>query len=128
MGYMPNDDCPFCSMPDDEVVAQEGPCFAIWTGEQPEGSAMVLPVEHRLAPWDLTDTEWAATQTLLRSMMESVCSLHSPQGWNVGWNVGAIGGQSVPHAHCHLIPRYADEPFAGRGLRWWFKHAANSRP
>ena len=89
---------------------------------------MVLPVAHRAAPWDLTDEEWAATQTLLRSVMRSVASLHSPQGWNVGWNVGVVGGQSVPHAHCHLIPRYADEPFATRGLRWWFKHADNARP
>ena len=89
---------------------------------------MVLPVQHRVAPWDLSEEEWSATQALLRSMMERVTSLHSPHGWNVGWNVGEIGGQSVAHAHCHLIPRYADEPFAKRGVRWWFKHADNARP
>jgi histidine triad (HIT) family protein len=121
-------DCAFCSLTDDEIVARNGPCFAIWTRDQPEGSAMVLPVQHRAAPWELTQDEWAATQNLLRSMMEQVSARHSPDGWNVGWNVGQVGGQSVPHAHCHLIPRYADEPFATRGLRWWFKHPDNTRP
>ena len=121
-------DCPFCTIPDVEVIARLGPCYAIWTGEQPEGSAMVLPVEHRESPWDLTPEEWVATQSLLRRVMERVSEQHSPDGWNVGWNVGPVGGQSVAHAHCHLIPRYADEPYAGRGLRWWFKQPGNARP
>lgn len=127
MTDVPGSDCAFCVVSDQEVVERLGPCFAMWTGEQPEGSAMVLPVEHRGAPWDLTAEEWLATKGLLQSMMERVVLLYSPHGWNVGWNVGEIGGQSVAHAHCHLIPRYADEPFAKRGLRWWFKHPDNAR-
>jgi diadenosine tetraphosphate (Ap4A) HIT family hydrolase len=55
-------------------------------------------------------------------------SEHAADGWNVGWNVMPVGGQSIPHAHCHLIPRYADEPYTGRGIRWWFKSEANKRP
>lgn len=128
MTVVPNADCLFCSVPDHEVVARSGPCFAIWSRERPEGSAMVLPVEHRANPFDLTQEEWSATHSLLQSMKERVASLHAPHGWNVGWNVGEVGGQSVFHAHCHLIPRYEDEPFATRGLRWWFKHPDNARP
>jgi hypothetical protein len=26
-----------------------------------------------------------------------------------------------------MIPRFADEPFAGRGIRWWFKQPENTR-
>lgn len=120
-------DCPFCSLADAEVIARSGPCFAIWTNEPPAGSLMVIPVAHRQAPWDLTIEEWAATQELLRTMMRRLEDSHAPQGWNVGWNVGRVGGQSVDHAHCHLIPRYPDERFAGRGMRWWFKHPSNVR-
>jgi len=124
---MSDDACGFCSVPEDSVIERHGPCIAMWTNEPPEGSLMVLPVEHRPAPWDLTSEEWTATHFLLQSLMAKVDRLHGPQGWNVGWNVGAVGGQSVMHAHCHLIPRYADEPFAGRGLRWWFKQPENAR-
>ena len=102
--------------------------MAIWTNEPPTGSLMVIPRTHRRTPWELTTEEWSATQSLLRLMMNQVSELHMPDGWNVGWNVGAVAGQVVEHAHCHLVPRYADEPFAGRGLRWWFKQAENARP
>ena len=122
------DTCPFCDVAAADVIARDGPCFAIWTGEPPAGSAMVLPVRHVVAPWDLDEGEWAATHRLLAAMQERLTASHAPDGWNVGWNVGAVGGQSVPHAHCHLVPRYADEAYAGRGLRWWVKQPTNTRP
>jgi len=120
-------DCPFCDVPAEQVIASEGPCFGIWTGEPPVGSAMVLPVRHVEEPWELTADEWTATQALLSRLREEIANSHSPQGWNIGWNVGEVGGQSVLHAHCHLVPRYADEAYAGRGLRWWFKQPSNRR-
>lgn len=40
---------------------------------------------------------------------------------------GRSGGQSVFHAHMHVIPRFADEPYAGRGMRSWIKEEANRR-
>jgi diadenosine tetraphosphate (Ap4A) HIT family hydrolase len=49
----------------------------------------------------------------------------APDGYNVGWNVGVVGGQSLAHTHCHLVPRYANEPFAGRGIRSWIKSSEN---
>jgi len=30
-------------------------------------------------------------------------------GFNIGWNCGETAGQTVFHAHCHLIPRKADD-------------------
>jgi histidine triad (HIT) family protein len=122
------DTCPFCDVAEPDVIARDGPCFAIWTGEPPAGSAMVLPIRHVGAPWDLDEGEWAATHRLLAAMQKRLTASHAPDGWNVGWNVGRVGGQSVPHAHCHLVPRYADEAYAGRGLRWWVKQPTNTRP
>ncbi len=42
-----------------------------------------------------------------------------PAGYNIGINDGAAAGQTVPHLHIHLIPRYAgdrDDPRGG--VRW----------
>lgn len=114
-------DCPFCGLPEDRVIAELGPCVALWSKEPPSGSLMVIPKSHRKAPWDLTPPEWTATQDLLGAMMNRLRASHKPDGWNVGWNVGRVGGQSVEHAHCHLVPRYRDERYAGRGIRWWIK-------
>jgi diadenosine tetraphosphate (Ap4A) HIT family hydrolase len=88
---------------------------------------MVIPTEHRSDAWSLTRAEWSATQELLRVMRDLAQERHQPDGWNIGWNVGEVGGQLVPHAHCHLVPRFADERHAGRGMRWWFKQPDNTR-
>ncbi|MGW3347110.1 HIT family protein [Nonomuraea rubra] len=83
---------------------------------------------HRPTVFDLTREEWAATQQLLHEMKKRPTASHAPDGWNVGWNVGSVGGQSVDHARCHLVPRYEGEPLAGRGLRFWIKAPSNRPP
>ncbi|MCX6163893.1 MAG: HIT family protein, partial [Ignavibacteriae bacterium] len=34
---------------------------------------------------------------------------YNPDGYNVGLNINRIAGQSVLHAHIHIIPRYSNE-------------------
>jgi hypothetical protein len=42
-----------------------------------------------------------------------------PDGYNIGINIGAAGGQTIPHAHLHVIPRYAGDVEDPRGgIRW----------
>jgi diadenosine tetraphosphate (Ap4A) HIT family hydrolase len=42
-----------------------------------------------------------------------------PQGYNVGINDGPAAGQTVPHLHIHLIPRFTnDHPDPRGGVRW----------
>ena len=48
-----------------------------------------------------------------------------PDGFTVGWNCGATGGQEVCHAHVHVLPLLRAEPFEGRGIRCWLKSDAN---
>ena len=41
-----------------------------------------------------------------------------PDGYNVGVNVGTAAGQTVMHAHVHVIPRYeGDMPDPTGGVR-----------
>lgn len=122
-------DCPFC-LPqiEPQIVLRDTHCYAIWTQEVPVGSAMVLPREHRATVFDLTEQEWRSTRALLTEMRALVDAAHRPDGWNVGWNVEPVAGQSIPHTHCHLVPRYRDEPLAGRGVRAWIKDPDNRPP
>ena len=44
---------------------------------------------------------------------------YAPAGYNIGINDGASAGQTVPHLHIHLIPRFAgDVPDPRGGVRW----------
>lgn len=111
--------CPFCDPEPGRVFLRYGTGLAMWTGNGPPGSAMILPVAHRRTPFDLTRAEWADSRQLLITARAAIQARYDPDGWNIGWNVNPVAGQSVPHVHCHLIPRYASDPTAGRGIRWW---------
>jgi diadenosine tetraphosphate (Ap4A) HIT family hydrolase len=42
-----------------------------------------------------------------------------PEGFNIGVNDGRAAGQTVAHAHIHIIPRYSGDVADPRGgVRW----------
>lgn len=44
---------------------------------------------------------------------------YQPDAFNIGINDGPAAGQTVPHLHLHLIPRYeGDVSDARGGVRW----------
>lgn len=97
-------------------VRQQGALF---------GSGVIIPVRHAETVFDLTLDEVCATFRLLSEVKRWLDVKYQPQGYNVGWNCGAVGGQEVMHAHMHVIPRFSQEPYAGRGIRYWLKQDEN---
>ena len=123
--------CPFCYLEHNErlqVVLENEHCRFL---QEPQevliGSGIIIPKEHRETVFDLTEDEWAATFSLLKQVKELLNAEYEPQGYNIGWNSGGVAGQGVFHAHLHVIPRYADEPLSGKGIRYWLKQPANKR-
>ncbi|MEN9782937.1 MAG: hypothetical protein RJA24_280 [Pseudomonadota bacterium] len=50
---------------------------------------------------------------------------YAPDGYNIGLNNGVAAGQTVMHAHMHLIPRYRGDATDPRGgVRWIFPDKA----
>ena len=45
----------------------------------------------------------------------------NPEGYTLAWNVGIIAGQTVGHAHLHIIARHAEEGATGHGVRCLLK-------
>ena len=55
---------------------------------------------------------------LLRNARQGIEAEHSPDGYNIGVNIGQAAGQSRMHVHVHLIPRYlGDVPNPKGGVR-----------
>ena len=90
-----------------------------------QGSGIIIPRAHQESVFDLTEEEIAATFSLLTEVKALLDAQYNPQGYNLGWNCGAVAGQTVFHAHLHVIPRYASEPYAGKGIRYWLKRESN---
>ena len=91
------------------------------------GSYVIIPKSGVTSPFELSDKEWADTKKLLDEVKAYLDVTFKPDGYNLGWNVGEVAGQSVKHAHLHILPRYKDEPFAGKGIRSWLKKPENAR-
>jgi diadenosine tetraphosphate (Ap4A) HIT family hydrolase len=91
------------------------------------GSGLIVPFAARATVFDLTADEWLATLALLVRAKEVIDARYRPDGYTVGWNVGREGGQDIPQAHLHVIPRFSDEPMAGQGLRYHLKQPENRR-
>jgi diadenosine tetraphosphate (Ap4A) HIT family hydrolase len=82
------------------------------------GHVLVVPTRHVANFFDMTAEEQSAVLALLREIQRSVQKQHSPDGYNIGVNVGKAAGQSRMHVHLHLIPRYAgDVPDPRGGIR-----------
>jgi diadenosine tetraphosphate (Ap4A) HIT family hydrolase len=89
------------------------------------GSGIIIPIRHAETVFDLTEGEVNATFALLAEVKTWMEERYKPQGYNVGWNCGSVGGQEIMHAHLHVIPRFQQEPYAGRGIRHWLKQPEN---
>lgn len=90
-------------------------------------SGMIIPFRHRATPFELDPAEWLATFDMLGRVKAHLMPA-APDGYTIGWNVGAAAGQTVGHVHLHVVARFADEPLAGQGLRHHIKQPANRRP
>lgn len=129
-------DCVFCHPerePNQRIILSNDYCMFLQLkqaeikGSQLEGAGIIVPKRHRQTAFDMTREEWDATYTLLQEVKKHLDEKHRPQGYNLGWNCGEVGGQHIFHAHLHVIPRYEDEPLAGKGIRYMFKSKENLR-
>jgi diadenosine tetraphosphate (Ap4A) HIT family hydrolase len=79
------------------------------------GHLLIIPRRH-VADWfDMTVEELQAILVLTRKARDLLISERHPDGFNLGVNVGSFAGQTVFHAHLHLIPRYRGDIEDPRG-------------
>ncbi|WNQ14117.1 HIT domain-containing protein [Paenibacillus aurantius] len=125
--------CPLCTVhedPEQRIVFENEYCLFIQKKSEQEvleGSGLIIPKAHRENVFELSLEEWNATYDLLHRAKEFLDGQHSPDGYLLGWNVGKVSNQHLDHAHFHIIPRFNDEPHAGKGIRYWIKQPENKR-
>ena len=115
---MSANECIFCR-PQREILASNEHAIAVFdTYPVSPGHSLILPRRHVETVWDLSDAEYAACYALVRELKPLLEARFRPDGFNVGVNCGEAAGQSVWHAHIHVIPRFkGDTPFPKGGVR-----------
>jgi len=111
-------DCVFCRRIESGPLLAENELAVAFADAFPlsDGHCLVISRRHEPNFFALTDREQQAVWTLVNSLHQRMASA---DGFNVGINIGDAGGQTVAHAHVHLIPRYRGDVADPRGgIRW----------
>jgi diadenosine tetraphosphate (Ap4A) HIT family hydrolase len=114
-------DCPFCARIDVGDVAGSSQGAVAIPDAYPvaPGHTLVCPRRHVEDLFHLTDDEWDEVWSLVRVMRRELAATLDADGWNIGVNIGPAAGQTVEHAHVHLIPRRSGDVADPRGgVRW----------
>jgi len=113
--------CPFCLKESNLTIVEEyGSAFALEdTYPVTKGHLLVIPRRHTPDFFSMTPQEVSDAEHLLRLLRERISSQDSTiTGFNIGVNCGISAGQTILHAHIHLIPRRdGDTPDPRGGVR-----------
>lgn len=111
------DGCIFC---DHLAADDEAASHVLWRGSgvfvllnafpYNTGHIMVAPTDHVAGLTELTEAQRAELMETTNSCLEVVAGAMSPQGFNVGMNLGEAGGAGIPgHLHVHVVPRWGGD-------------------
>jgi len=100
--------CELCK-PVNVLLANELSFVRLDSNSLSRGHVLVIPRRHVASFFDMTTAEQSAVLGLLTEAQRLIQRDYSPDGYNIGVNVGKAGGQSRMHVHVHLIPRYAGD-------------------
>ncbi len=125
--------CPFCAIDSLRVFYTGQVVVGIWDAYPVSaGHALLLPKRHVASWFDATAqerAELAAATTVAREAIlkrSASRNLPTPDGFNIGVNVGESAGQTLLHLHLHVIPRYhGDVPDPRGGVGRIFPDKAN---
>ena len=108
------DECIFCTLPhqdkdQENYILHKGPtCFIIMNiFPYNTGHIMIVPYRHLNCMTLLDRNEIAEKYQLTQKSLGILRQLFSPEGFNVGMNIGKAGGAGFDeHIHTHIVPRW----------------------
>ena len=73
------------------------------------GHLMIAPLRHCLRLEHLDNNELKELFDLLKACVRILKAIFHPQGFNIGMNIGTVGGAGEDHLHLHVVPRWAGD-------------------
>ena len=112
--------CPFCRVDRGRIAWSSPLAIALWDVYPVSlGHALVVPRRHAASWSELTALEKAELTAGVDAVRALIDERYQPHAYNVGYNDGEAGGQTIMHFHVHVIPRYqGDAPDPRGGIRW----------
>ncbi len=111
-------DCPLCTVEEGRLLLAGPLAFTIRDPHPVNpGHTLVVLRRHVADYFDATGPEQAAIWQMVAQVKAGLDAELDPRpdGYNVGFNAGGAAGQTVMHAHVHVIPRYVGDVANPRG-------------
>ena len=119
-------DCPFCTLPDDRIIdSNEMGCVIRDGFPISPGHTLIISKRHVGTFFEISLEERDDLLDLLDQAQKVLDTELSSDSFNIVINNGPAAGQTVPHLHIHLIPRFKDDQEDPRGgVRWIIREKA----
>jgi ATP adenylyltransferase len=111
-----NGRCIFCELPklpdaDAKIIHRGEHCFIILNSfPYTSGHVMVVPFAHLDELQKLPETAAQEMMALSQKMERVLRQVYSPDGINLGMNIGRAAGAGVAgHIHMHVLPRWVGD-------------------
>ena len=99
-----------------EKIIENENAFAIYDGfPVSKGHVLVIPKRVVAEIFDLNNEEYSSCFNLVKDVKKILEEKFKPDGFNIGINNGEKAGQTIFHAHIHVIPRYSGDVDNPRG-------------
>lgn len=109
--------CDIQNKPDDKKIIENNSFFSRFDDFPiSPGHLEIISKKHIESFFKLTKLELSEMYDLISKTKFVIEKKFHPDGYNIGINEGAAGGQTINHLHIHLIPRYdgdVDNPRGG---------------
>ena len=113
--------CVFCEKVDNNDVLYQNELAACFRDGFPisNGHTLIIPKDHIQDYFELNKDTKEAMNELVELARKDLIEELNPDAFNFGFNSGPAAGQTVGHAHLHLIPRFEGDVEDPRGgIRW----------
>ena len=117
---MKDSNCIFCKLangefPTNSIYEDDKFNVILDNGPATKGHCLILPKEHYADLLELPEDTAGEAMKLAKKLAAHLMDKLSADGLNVVQNNKAAAGQTVPHFHLHLIPRYEND---GQHILW----------
>jgi len=107
--------CPFCHVDREIIIENQHAMDILDLYPVSTGHSLVIPKIHIISVFDLPNPVYVACFNLVLELQSILQTKYNPDGFNVGINCGIPAGQTVMHAHIHVMPRYRGDMQNPRG-------------
>ena len=103
--------CLFCKIisgeiPSQKIYEDDAVLAILDIAQTTKGHTLVMPKKHYENVLEMPEDEYTVLMLQVQKLAQKIVANLEANGVNILANTNEAAGQTIPHAHVHIIPRY----------------------